>query len=71
MSILKIATAIATGLACLYLSGCGNIQAVRSFSTPYEQPASGDRARIRIISFDGMVRAVPNSDCIDWRLPGA
>jgi len=61
----------AVTFACLHLSGCGNIQTVKSFSTPYEQPTSGERAKIRIISFDGMVRAVPNSSCIDWRLPGA
>ena len=67
----KVAGVAVAAFASLYLSACGNIQTVRSFSTPYEQPASGDRARIRVISFDGMVRAVPNSSCIDWRLPGA
>jgi hypothetical protein len=51
-------------------SACGNIQTVKSFSTPYEQPAAGERARIRVVS-DGMVRAVPASACEDWRLPGA
>lgn len=56
---------------CFQLSACGNIQTIVSFSTPYEQPESGDRARIRVISYHGMIRAVPNSDCIDWRLPGA
>lgn len=51
-------------------AGCGNIQTVKSFSTPYEQPTTGDRARIRVVA-DGMVRAVPNSACEDWRLPGS
>lgn len=52
------------------LAGCGNIANVRSFSTAYSEPVSGPMAKIRIIS-NGMVRAVPNSQCIDWRLPGA
>ncbi len=52
------------------LAARGNIQTVRSFSTQYQQPTEGERARIRVIS-DGMIRAVPNSTCIDWRLPGA
>ncbi len=53
------------------LIACGSLQDVRSFSTPYQQPDSGERARLRVISFDGMVRAVPSSSCVDWRLPGA
>lgn len=71
LSTTKFAGVAAAAFACLHLSACGNIQTVISFSTPYEQPTSGDRARIRVISFGGMVRAVPNSSCIDWRLPGA
>jgi hypothetical protein len=71
MNTMKFANIAAAALVSLCLSGCGNIQKVISFSTPYKQPESGDRARIRIISFRGMVRAVPNSSCIDWRLPGA
>jgi hypothetical protein len=58
-------------VVALMLSGCGNIQTVISFSTPYQQPISGERARLRVVSFGGMVRAVPNSSCIDWRLPDA
>lgn len=57
-------------LGTALLAGCGNIANVRSFSTAYSEPASGPMAKIRIIS-NGMVRAVPNSQCIDWRLPGA
>jgi len=58
-------------LVALSLSACGDIQTGISFSTPYQQPTSGERARLRVMSFGGMVRAVPNSSCIDWRLPGA
>ena len=43
---------------------------VRSFSTPYSLPASDQTARLRVFS-DGMVRAIPKSACIDFRLPGA
>lgn len=52
------------------LGGCGNIAAVKSFSTQFESPANGETANLRVIT-DGMVRGVPNSDCIDWYLPGA
>jgi hypothetical protein len=58
-------------LTAILLSACGNIQTVKSFSTQYQQPNSGDRAKIRVVAFNGMIRAVPNSNCIDWRLPGA
>ncbi|KTB87926.1 hypothetical protein AO070_04760 [Pseudomonas syringae pv. syringae PD2766] len=52
------------------LTGCGMISAVKSFSTPYATPEGVETARLRIIT-DGMVRGIPNSDCIDFRLPGA
>ncbi|WP_225923608.1 MULTISPECIES: hypothetical protein [Pseudomonas] len=52
------------------LSGCGALSDVRSFSTPYSTPDGAETARLRVIS-DGMVRAVPKSDCVDFRLPGA
>lgn len=65
---LKCAVPIA--LIVFTLTACGAIQSARSFSTQYQQPTDGERARVRVIS-DGMVRAVPNSDCVDWRLPGA
>ncbi len=52
------------------LSGCGSFTNVRSFSTPYSLPASDQTARLRVFS-DGMVRAIPKSACIDYRLPGA
>lgn len=52
------------------LTGCGALTDVRSFSTPYSTPAGGDTVRLRVIS-DGMVRGVPNSNCINFRLPGA
>lgn len=52
------------------LTGCGALTDVRSFSTPYASPTGGETARLRVIS-DGMVRGVPKSDCINFRLPGA
>ncbi|MGB3127021.1 MAG: hypothetical protein WBB95_24685 [Pseudomonas sp.] len=64
----------AKGAVCatllLSVSGCGNISNIKSFSTPYTEPASGEVARVRVIS-DGMVRGVPGRDCVDWRVPGA
>lgn len=54
----------------ILLAGCGALTDVRSFSTPYSAPGGGETARLRVIS-DGMVRAVPKSDCVDFRLPGA
>ncbi|WP_258166646.1 hypothetical protein [Pseudomonas poae] len=52
------------------LTGCGALTDVRSFSTPYASPTSGETTRLRVIS-DGMVRGVPKSDCVNFRLPGA
>lgn len=52
------------------LTGCGAITDVRSFSTPYSTPPGGETARLRVIS-DGMVRGVPKSSCVNFRLPGA
>lgn len=52
------------------LAGCGTIATVRSFSTAYVEPTTGDLARLRIRS-NGMVRAVPGKTCVDWRTPGA
>lgn len=58
------------GIAAVSLSGCGNLANVRSYSTAYAEPVSGETARLRVIT-NGMVRAVPARDCIDWRSPGA
>ena len=52
------------------LTGCGQISSVRSFSTAYSTPEPGDKVKLRVITF-GMVRGIPNSDCVDFRLPGA
>jgi hypothetical protein len=73
ISILKLKNSVGALyiIFTLLLSACGNIQNVISFSTPYQQPTSGETAKLRVVSFGGMVRAIPNSDCIDWRLPGA
>ena len=58
-------------LACMaVLTGCGQISSVRSFSTAYSTPGAGDKVKLRVITF-GMVRGIPNSDCVDFRLPGA
>ena len=63
-------TALSLCLLTIALCGCGNIAAVKSFNTPYGSPTSGDTARLRVIA-DGMVRAVPGKDCVDWYSPGA
>jgi len=52
------------------LSGCGNLANVQSYSTPYSAPATGETARLRVIT-NGMARGVPASACIDWRREGA
>ncbi|WP_122221774.1 hypothetical protein [Pseudomonas syringae group genomosp. 3] len=54
----------------LLLTGCGQVANIRSLSTSYTPPDTGDTARIRIIT-DGLVRAVPGRDCLDWNAPGA
>lgn len=51
-------------------SGCGNVSNIRAFSTDYVEPSAGDTARLRVVT-NGMVRGIPASDCIDWRVPGA
>lgn len=67
----KIRNASLLMLSLISLSACGNIQTVKSFSTQYQEPQTGPRAKLRVVAYGGMVRAVPNSDCVDWRLPGA
>lgn len=57
-------------VGAVLLAGCGNLQTVKSFSTPYKEPDGGERARIRVVA-DGMVRAVPQSACVDWRIPNS
>ncbi|MEX5593591.1 hypothetical protein [Pseudomonas orientalis] len=66
---ISMRTILIAGLA-LAMSGCGNIANIRAYSTAYVEPASGDTARLRIIT-NGMARGVPGRDCIDWRVPGA
>ena len=63
-------TSLALCAAAALLAGCGNIAAVKSFNTPYGSPSTGDTARLRVVA-DGMVRAVPGLDCVDWYSPGA
>lgn len=63
-------SAFVLSLCALLLYGCGNLANVRSFSTPYSMPPSGETARLRVIT-NGMVRGVPASSCIDWRVDGA
>ncbi|MHC8300288.1 hypothetical protein [Pseudomonas sp. ZS1P83] len=62
-------TLLIAGMA-LAVSGCGNISNMRAYSTPYVEPATGDTARLRVIT-NGMARGVPGRDCIDWRVPGS
>lgn len=57
-------------LALVLLGGCGTFSNVASFSTPYKSQNTDEGARMRVVS-DGMVRAVPGRDCLDWRSPGA
>lgn len=64
---LRIASVV---VVVVTLAGCGNIAVVKSFSTKFESPAEGKTANLRVIT-NGMVRGVPNSECIDWYLPGA
>ncbi|WP_324187954.1 cupredoxin domain-containing protein [Pseudomonas pisciculturae] len=52
------------------LTGCGALNSVRSFSTPYSTPPGGETVRLRVIS-DGMVRGIPKSSCVNFRVPGA
>jgi len=58
-------------LTCIgMLAGCGNIATVKSFSTSYQEASSGEIAQLRVIS-NGMVRAVPGRECVNWRSEGA
>ncbi|UXZ21107.1 hypothetical protein KZH41_21810 [Pseudomonas sp. YeP6b] len=52
------------------LTGCGQVANIRSLSTGYAPPQSGETARVRLIT-DGLVRAVPGRDCLDWNVLGA
>ena len=54
----------------LALVGCGQVANIRSLSTGYVPPQSGETARVRLVT-DGLVRAVPGRDCLDWSVPGA
>lgn len=54
----------------LALGGCGQVANIRSLSTGYVPPQGGETARIRLLT-DGLVRAVPGRDCLDWNVPGA
>ncbi|HRQ58266.1 MAG TPA: hypothetical protein PLN31_12680 [Azoarcus taiwanensis] len=73
MMLKRAGSALALLLAmAMMLGGCGTMQTVKSFSNAYEEPPEGTpSARLRVFAFDAMVRAVPDSDCVDWRLPGA
>ena len=51
------------------LTGCGQVANIRSLSPGYVAPTSGATAPVRLIT-DGMVRAVPGRDCLDWDVPG-
>lgn len=47
---------------CSLICGC------QGGSRPYIGPEGGDRARIRL-STDGSIRILPNTRCVNWRLP--
>lgn len=54
----------------LVLSGCSTYDNLKSYTVPYQEPEHPTSARIRV-STDQVVRLIPGSDCLDWRVPGA
>lgn len=60
---------IASALALL-ISGCGAIDVQKSFYAHFAEATGGPTARIRVVT-DGMVRAIPGSTCVDWKVEGA
>lgn len=57
-------------LLLLLLASCGSIAENKANSSVYQQPTGNNLVRIRVIS-NGVIKAIPNSSCIDWRKPGA
>ncbi|WP_025129523.1 hypothetical protein [Pseudomonas sp. PH1b] len=55
----------------LGLGGCTYFSTLKATAVSYRGPAAAaDTALIRIVA-QGLVRGVPDSDCIDWRKPGS
>ena len=58
-----------------FLAGCGSISQGKSFMVRYEEPNPetdpAPLAKLRVLAWDGQVRAVPNSSCIDHAKPGS
>lgn len=68
--LMKRSPVIPCVLVLLSLGGCGQVANIRSLSNGYVPPKVGETARLRVVT-DGIVRAVPGRDCIDWNVPGA
>ncbi|MFK9007433.1 hypothetical protein [Pseudomonas pergaminensis] len=51
-------------------SGCSTVTGLKSYTTAYNEPQPATSSRLRVIT-DQTVRLVPDSQCIDWHLPGA
>lgn len=57
----------------IVLTGCNTVDfdaMIGRFGTPYTEPSGEGLARLRVIT-EGTTRLIPNSDCVDWHLPGA
>lgn len=67
---MKLLPVISCVLVLSSLGGCGQVANIRSLSTSYVPPQTGETARVRLVT-DGLVRAVPGRDCMDWNVPGA
>ncbi len=52
------------------LLALGACSSVGSQFAKMSEPESGERARVRVVS-NMLVKGVPESDCLDWRKPGA
>lgn len=55
-------------LALPIFSGCSTLDNLKSFTTAYHEPQPPTTSRLRVTT-DQLVRAVPNSTCINWDLP--
>ena len=65
-------TFLSLTLGILFLSACSLVPEmqndIKGYKKPYVEPTSGERVRVRFTS-DGLVRAIPNRDCLDWDVP--
>jgi hypothetical protein len=63
---------ITSSLFLTALAACGSISQTTSFLSKYVEPSptSSDVAKLRVVGAHGMVRAIPNSGCVDNSKPG-